>query len=620
MRPRAPGVSACNRALEVTLAAGTAARRVWLWAACAAVLASLPSLLVGFSSDDLSQRLMLEGRAPGYTGGWLGLYDFTPPNLPPSVRMEEGLLPWFTDPELELRFFRPLSSATLALDHALFGRNALLAHVQSVLWMAVLAGVAGRLYQRWFSAPVALLASIVFALSGVHAMPVSWLAARHTLVAATFGVLSLWAWLRLREDQYRPGLALAVLALVASLSSSESGLVAVALMVSYELGTRGVRRGLVGAAIPIGLGLGYLALYAALGYGTLNSSFYVSPFDAPLEYLIAAFWGVPALCAELLLGVPSLIAGLGGRSAQVFLACAGVGALVGAVFLLRTLRGMLPAGTGRVLAWLSLGSLVSLLALVGAPVTGRVLPLPLLGAAAVAGNVLWGSWAAARGTLGLPTVEHSSLSRAGGANGRKRWWPVLGLVVLFQLGLSPLVRLGMPFHFMQSSEVQEQIARTADMGTCSNGGSLYLVNGSDPTLALYAAVAIVFHTPEKAGGERLRVLSMAPQPHRLSRTAPGVLELEVLGPRRQENPFELLFRAVRHPLEAGQSVQLSEVTVRVDEISSGLFTRARFEFRRDLEQSRSCLMVWRDGRLENLPLPPIGESVRIEHEPGPLGL
>src|SRR5688572_20549122 len=104
---------------------GTAARRVWLWAGCVAALASLPGLWVGFSSDDLSQRLMLEGRAPGYTAGWFGLYDFTPPNLPPSVRIEEGLLPWFTHPELKLRFFRPLSSATLGIDHALFGRNAL---------------------------------------------------------------------------------------------------------------------------------------------------------------------------------------------------------------------------------------------------------------------------------------------------------------------------------------------------------------------------------------------------------------------------------------------------------------------------------------------------------------
>jgi hypothetical protein len=583
-----------------------------------AVLASLPSLMVGFSSDDLSQRLMLEGRAPGYTGGWLGLYDFTPPSLPPSVRIEEGLLPWFTDPELKLRFFRPLSSATLALDHALFGRNALFAHLQSVLWMAVLAGVAGRLYQRWFSAPVALVAAVVFALSGVHAMPVSWLASRHTLVAATFGALSLWAWLSLREDQYRPGLALTVLALVASLSSSESGLVAIALIVSYELGTRGLRRGLVAAAIPLGLGLGYLALYAALGYGTRNSGFYVSPFDAPLDYLIAAFWGVPALCAELLLGVPSAAAGLGGRPAQVFLASAGAGGLVGAILLLRTLRSMLPAGTGRALAWLSLGSLVSLLALVGAPVTGRVLPLPLLGAAAVAGNALWGSWVAARGTLTLPIRGRASAQQSR-ASGRKRWWLVFGLVVLFQLGLSPLVRLGLPFHFRESSEVQKQIALTADMGACADGGSLYLVNGSDPTLALYAAVAIVFHAPEKAGGERLRVLSMAPQPHRLSRTAPGVLELEVLEPRR-DNAFEQLFRAERHPLQAGQAVELSEVTVHVDAASAGLFTRARFAFDGDLDPTRSCLMVWRNQRLENLPIPRLGDSVRIEHEPGPLGM
>jgi hypothetical protein len=103
-----------------------------LWAAVAALFASLPSLLVGFTNDDFSHRLTREGHAPGYVGSWLGLYDFTPPNFPAPALMNQGLLPWFTDPGVVLRFLRPLSSASLALDHVLFGRNPLLAHVQSL--------------------------------------------------------------------------------------------------------------------------------------------------------------------------------------------------------------------------------------------------------------------------------------------------------------------------------------------------------------------------------------------------------------------------------------------------------------------------------------------------------
>lgn len=597
-------VAAGAGAVKSGAVATNATRPIWLWAALAAMAASLPSLLVGFASDDLIQRLMLEGRVPGYTGGWIGLYDFTPPSFSTPVQIREGYFPWFTHPGLSLRFLRPLSSATLALDHALFGRSAFFAHLHSVLWMAALAGVAGRLYQRWFNAPAALLASLVFALSGVHAMPISWLAARHTLVAATFGALSLWAWARYREDHLGAGRLLALLALAASLASSESGLVALALLVSYELCSRGLKRGLAGAALPLGLGVAYLALYAALGYGTRGSGFYISPFDAPLEYLTAAFWGVPALSAELLLGVPSIVAGVGGRATQALLAGVGVCALIAAAALSRALLPLFSTRSRRVLAGLSLGSLVSLFALVGAPVSGRVLPLPLLGVAALAGHALWGCWELARGRQ------------------RKRFWGALVLVMLFQLGVSPLVRLAMPLELMKSSKAQQQLAKSADVASCASGGSLYLVNGSDPMLTLYARAALAFYTPEKAGAERLWVLSMAPQTQRLSHPAPGVLELEVLDPPRRSHAFEGLFRAPSQPLQAGQRVQLGELSVKVDATSEGLFTRARFELARasDLERGRACLLVWKHGRLENLPVPALGRDLRIEHEPGPMGL
>jgi hypothetical protein len=113
---------------------------------------------------------------------------------------------------------------------------------------------------------------------------------------------------------------------------------------------------------------------------------------------------------------------------------------------------------------------------------------------------------------------------------------------------------------------------------------------------------------------------MAPQPHRLSRTAPGVLALEVLDPPRRDNPFERLFRSEKHPLRADQSVRLSEVAVHVDAAQAGLFTRARFEFESDLDATRSCFLVWKNAQLQHLPLPRVGQSVHVDHEPGPLGL
>ena len=597
-----------SHTLNIKPVSSAASPRNWLWPAFVALLASAPSLLVGFTNDDLTHRLMLEGRAPGYAGGWFGLYDFTPPDLPAPALMKQGLLPWFTDPGLMLRFLRPLSSATLALDHVLFGQSPLLAHVQSLLWMVVLAAMVARLYLRWFAAPAALLSAIIFALSEVHAIPVSWLAARHTLVAATFGVMALWAWVRFREDRFKPGLAIGIVALVASLLASESGLITVVLITGYEVGTRGLRRGLWGSVLPVCLGLGYLALYVALGYGTRAGKFYISPFAAPLDYLAAVFWGAPALAAELLVGVPSVATVVGGRPAQIVLASIGLCAIVGAGLLLRSLSAQLSPRARRALTWLSLASLVSLGALVGAPVSGRVLPLPLFGAAAVAGNILWGLWGRAHRPRGEPS-------------GRKRWWLAFGAVALFQLGMSPLARLGMIANFAKSADTQKRLALEADVGACAKRGSIYLINGSDPTLTLYASSAILFHAPEKAGAERWRVLSMAPQPHRVSRTTSDTVELEVLGSPRRNNLFELLLRdPSHHPLQVGQVVKLGELEVEADAVSGGLFTRARLQFERDLDHSEACFMAWRHGRLESVPVPRVGQSLRIEFEPGPMGL
>ena len=68
----------------------------------AALLASLPAWFVGFASDDLAHRLLLEGSEPTYRGGWFGLYDFMPPSTPAPLLVERGLLPWFSSPELSL--------------------------------------------------------------------------------------------------------------------------------------------------------------------------------------------------------------------------------------------------------------------------------------------------------------------------------------------------------------------------------------------------------------------------------------------------------------------------------------------------------------------------------------
>ena len=366
----------------------TAALRApaWTWGVVLAALASVPALRVGFLGDDFIQRAMLDGRL-SEPASWLGLYEFTPPRSPMRELIEQGSWPWFTDPELEIRFFRPIASASLAFDVWAFGSSAALAHAHSLLWLLLLMAVSASLYQRWFAPAAACLSAAVFALAGVHAQTTAWLAARHTLIGAVLGASALWVWVRYREDGWKAGRYLAPLCSLASLLASESALVASVLLVGYELSTRGLRRGARGASLFVAMACIYVGLYALLGYGSRGSGLYVSPFTAPGRYLALGVSRVGVLIAELLLATPADVVSYADAVRGPVLATALAAACACSAVLYRS-RALTPVAR-RALAWLSLATLVSLWALVGMAATGRVLPLPMLGAAAVVGNVLW---------------------------------------------------------------------------------------------------------------------------------------------------------------------------------------------------------------------------------------
>jgi 4-amino-4-deoxy-L-arabinose transferase-like glycosyltransferase len=144
---------------------------------------------------------MLHDKAPGVHWSPFELYDFVGgPTRPASLMIDRGLLPWFTDDGLTLRFFRPLSSAMLAMDARLFGERTWLARLHSLLWFLAILGLVAVLHRRLLSPSAAGVATLIYAISAGHALPVSWIAARHTLVCTAFSLLTFWLHLRVRED------------------------------------------------------------------------------------------------------------------------------------------------------------------------------------------------------------------------------------------------------------------------------------------------------------------------------------------------------------------------------------------------------------------------------------
>ena len=164
----------------------------------------LPSLRAGFFADDYLQIAQLEGWSANPVSP-LDLYSFVPRDRARVAALVNLGAPYFIAPTLELRFLRPLSSALMALDHALWGRRPFPYHVHTLLWYAALLAVVGALYRRAAPRSLALLAFLIFCLDDGHALSVTFIAARNAVVSCVLVWLGLGAHLRWRIHGWRAG-------------------------------------------------------------------------------------------------------------------------------------------------------------------------------------------------------------------------------------------------------------------------------------------------------------------------------------------------------------------------------------------------------------------------------
>jgi hypothetical protein len=570
------------------------------WVLGVAALASCTAFLVGFANDDLVQRLWLEGGIPDYELPAHSLYEFTGKYSASDLIANEHA-PWFTDPQWSIRFFRPLSSWSLALDHWLFGRSAPAAHAQSLVWLLALTAAVTALYRRWLPGRAALLGSLVYVLAGGHGMSVGWLASRHVLVGGALGAGGLLAHVARREGSFRAGLGLSPLLLVLGLCSSEIALGAAVLLGFYELFERRepLRERLLALFPSAILAASYLLAYGALGFGARGSGAYLSPFSDPAAFALAALVRAPELAAELYGAVPSVVAGTLPPAGERVLAVLGVLLTLGvAGFTWRCRTELGPELSSR-LSWLGLASVVCLIPMAGGFIGGRMLPLASIGSAAVLGGVLDALW-----------------RRAESRTGSGRWlgYALSGLVVVPHFGLAPLVRLAMPLSFLQMEQAERKLAREAEIEACPSGSTAYLMPGSDPTVALYGSVAVAFFEPARAARLRGIVqLSLSPRDLRLLRNTDGTFELQTLGEFRL-SPFEALYR--KAPQRVGDEARTRGLEAKVLAASDGVATRVRLRFLGG--DARACLLRWHDGALRHVSLAQ-GTSLDLPHEPGPLG-
>lgn len=356
-------------------------------------LVFLPALRTPFFLDDYLHRAMMSGTFPGRHGPF-ELYDFvTDENR--AEMLARGVLPWWTDPGIRIRFLRPLASALVWADHRVFGEQPLPMHLHSFVWWTLVVLAAHALYRRILRGRPLLVATAAFALAPCHALPLAWLANRETLLALAFGAWGLVFHVRADEERRR-GRRLLAATVAYALSFAFAGEYALCVG-GYVLAFAALRRGwpalrraifVLPFAVPA---LVYLVLRSRLGYGTAGSGFYTDPFGDPLGFLVRAPWRFTALVAESWL-TWDVTGAFGSVRAWIAL-----GVLLAASLLTGPVRRLLAKEEHASLRWLVLGSFGAMVPILAAVPSMRLLGATTLGIAPVAACLVEKAWFSDRG-------------------------------------------------------------------------------------------------------------------------------------------------------------------------------------------------------------------------------
>ena len=211
---------------------------------------------------------------------------------------DAGLFPWWTDLSLKLSFFRPITSATHVLDHALWPDSAAAQLAHNLVWLALALVAVWAFYRRFIPVRwIAVLALALYAFDDARGPVVGWIANRNALVAVALALPVLLAHDRWRRDGWLPGRWLAPALFAVSLGAGESSLAIVAYLAAHALWLdRAPWRDRLVALAPYAIVVvAWRVLYVKLGYGVVGSGIYLDPGAHPGAFAAAAATRIPFL-------------------------------------------------------------------------------------------------------------------------------------------------------------------------------------------------------------------------------------------------------------------------------------------------------------------------------------
>jgi hypothetical protein len=566
-----------------------------LWACLAAALVlGLPTLAMGFSLDDWTHLLILEGKWP--IGSALDLFRFAGGDAHGMRRLvQEGPYPWWTLPELSISFWRPLASALEAADHRVFGRNAVGYHAHSLAWYLGAVAAVGALLRRWLPGSLGSLALVLFTIDEAHLLPAGWISNRNAVISLVFGVLALAAHLEWRERGRRWGLPASLLCLALALAGGETAIGLLAYLAAYELlAGAGARKERLLALAPIAaLTLGYLALYRSLGFGAFGSAYYLDPIGQPGTYVAGALTRIPALAGGAL-GIPVDLWALapGSRPALVALGLIASGL---ATWWMRALWPGLTHDERRHGRWLFAGAALSLVPVASSLPMGRLLLAPSLGGSVLLAVLLRAAWR---------SRQRRWRPRAAAAAGA-----VLALLHLVLAPLSwPALALAIREFGQQTGRAAAEMASLVDPARIREQ-RLVIVSSVDLYTSMH--VPMLWALDGRPLPRSWWTLSLSPHRTVLTRTSSTSIELTVPAGHFLDSDLEQSVRSPRHPLQAGDRIELEGLTVSVLAADAEGPTAIGFDLGVPLEDRSLVLLSWQGGALRPFTPPGIGERVEV---------
>jgi hypothetical protein len=350
-----------------------------------------------------------------------------------------------------------------------------------------------------------------------------------------------------------------------------------------------------------------------LGYGATGTLLYIDPILSPVDFITQLLTRYPVLLFSAV-GLPVVVDGLIAFSPQTM----GVVAAVLIIPLGLLALAVYPVlKTRRTSAFWLLGLLAAIVPLVSGIPQSRNLGLVSLGVMGLAGH-LFVDVATARKAGPLTTFQRVLLKMA------------IPVLLILYLIVSPLFVISNPTTTQTSAEAQ---ARAADFGSAPELAQQHIYVVNPPGVMSFMA------------GLFQRLFSGAPFPASLNYLTSGFEPVHIQrvdaqtirvtpegGYTPQPGPIvddktgtvtpvglENVYRALdgfyynpRNPMKVGQVVTLSDVTVKVTEMTSdGRIAQAAFTFAHPLEDDQYLWLLWDQdtSTYARVQMPPVGESL-----------